>query len=125
MEQRHLVEIFNKLKKELKRYENPLKSKLDLDSRYDLWSFNDLEIAGRRRKEVFFASVVIQRNYVGFYYMPVYTDVTLKDVFQPDLLKLLKGKSCFHIKTLDPDLLAQIKRALKIGYDLYKSRGWV
>ena len=120
-----LVEIYNRLKKLLKQYENPLVSKMDLDSRYDLWSVKDVEIAGRKRREVFFASLIIQSAYVGFYFMPVYTDTSLKDVFGPDLLPLLKGKSCFHIKKLDTELEKQIEDALKKGYELYKKRGWI
>jgi len=57
--------------------------------------------------------------------MPVYVDTSLKEVFKPELIKLLKGKSCFHIKKLDSQLEKQIEDALKKGYDLYKKRGWV
>jgi len=45
--QEDLVKIFKRLKKPLKKYENPLEPKFDLDSKYDLWSFKDIEIAGR------------------------------------------------------------------------------
>ena len=98
--QEKLVPIFKKLKFLLKKYETPLKPKFDLDSKYDLWSFKDLEIAGRKRNEVYFAGLIIQSNYVGFYFMPIYTNTKLKNVFKPELLSLLKGKSCFHIKSL-------------------------
>ena len=125
MDQDTLVEIFTRLKKILKQYEGPFTPKLDLDSKYDLWSFKDLEIAGRKRKEVYFAGVTIQTKFVGFYYMPIYTDTTLQDCFAPELLKLLKGKSCFHVKKLDDQLEQQIADALKIGFELYQKRGWV
>ena len=123
--QEQLVPIFKELKILLKKYENQLKPKFDLDSKYDLWSFKEVEIAGRKRKEVFFAAIVIQSSYVGFYYMPVYTDTNLKQVFKPELLKLMTGKSCFHIKKLDDTLKKQIIEALDIGFKLYKQRGWI
>jgi hypothetical protein len=123
--QEHLLDIFNRLKKMLKKYERPLKPKFDLEGKYDLWSFKNIEIDGRKRKEVFFASIIIQSNYVGLYYMPIYTDANMKKVFHPDLLKLMTGKSCFHIKELDSKLKKQIEIALKEGYDLYKKRGWI
>ncbi|MBT5740480.1 DUF1801 domain-containing protein, partial [Candidatus Woesearchaeota archaeon] len=109
----------------LKKYENPLKPKFDLDSKYDLWSFKDLEIAGRKRKEIYFAGLIIQSNYVGFYFMPIYTNTKLKNVFKPELLSLLKGKSCFHIKSLNEELENQIEDALKKGIQLYKRRKWI
>ena len=124
LSQEKLVEIYDGLKKILKKYEGPFKPKLDLDSRYDLWSFKDLEIAGRKRKEVFFASIIIQSTYVGFYYMPIYTDVALKDFFKPELLNLLKGKSCFYIRGLSPEIVSQIEEVLEMGFELYKKRGW-
>lgn len=117
--------LFSQLRALLKKYEDILKPKKDEDGFYDLWSFKDLEIAGRKRKEVFFASVVTRKNYVGFYYMPIYTDTGLSEVFKPELLSLLKGKSCFHIKQLTPELETQIKEALETGYKLYQDRGWV
>ena len=123
--QDHLIPIFQKLKDILKEYENPLRPKFDLDSKYDLWSFKDIEIAGRKRKEVNFASLIIHSKHVGFYFMPVYSDTDLKDVFDPELLSTLKGKSCFHIKNLDDQLESQIRKALKIGYGLYKEREWI
>ena len=123
--EKDLVKIYNRLKRTLKKYENPLVAKFDLDSKYDLWSIKNIIIAGRKRKEVFFASIIIQSKYVGFYYMPIYTDVQLEKVFKPEILKLLKGKSCFHIKSLDKSLEKQIDEALSVGYGLYKSRGWI
>ena len=123
--QEKLVAIYNRLKTVLKRYEDPLEPKFDLDSKYDLWSFKDIVILGRKRKEIFFASLIIQSSYVGFYYMPIYVDTDLADVFDPELLKLKKGKSCFHIRKLDDELEKQIVNALDVGYDLYKKRGWI
>ncbi|UCC94040.1 MAG: DUF1801 domain-containing protein [Thermoplasmata archaeon] len=127
MKQDELVEIFDELKGMMKVYEDKgkLEPKFDLDSKYDLWSFKDVEIAGRKRKEVSFATIIIQSSYVGLYYMPIYTDTDLAYVFEPELLATLKGKSCFHIKRMDDTMRAQIDKALRVGYDLYEERGWV
>ncbi|MHA1308884.1 MAG: DUF1801 domain-containing protein [Candidatus Heimdallarchaeota archaeon] len=123
--QKKLVAIYNKLKPVLQQYENPFIPVFNLDSKYDLWSFKDIEVNGKKRKELFFASLIIQSNYVGFYYMPIYVEKNLKELLDPELLKLLKGKSCFHIKKLDDNLEAQIEKALAIGFELYKEKGWI
>jgi len=120
-----LPTIFSTLRPLLARYQPPLFSKHDDPRYYDLWSRKDLVIAERKRKEVFFAGLIIQKSYVGFYYMPVYVDTELKEIFPPELLSCLKGKSCFHIKKLDDKLLAQIDQALHDGYALYQQRGWI
>jgi hypothetical protein len=74
---------------------------------------------------VFFAGAIVQKGYVGFYFMPVYTDAERSDVFASELLPLLEGKSCFHVKELDDDRLGHIEDALAKGFRLYRERGWV
>ncbi len=74
---------------------------------------------------MFFASAIIQSTYVGFYFMPIYAETSLKEVFKPELLKLLKGKSCFYIRDLSPEIVSQIEEALELGFNLYKERDWV
>ena len=117
--------LFQHLKKLIKQYEPPFVAKNDSSSRYELWSVKDLEIAGRKRKEVYFAGVIIQSSYVGFYFMPVYAEADLKKVFKKELLATLKGKSCFHINRLDRELISQVRQALETGYRLYRRRGWI
>lgn len=120
-----LPTLFNTLKPLLARYQPPLASKRDEPGYYDLWSIKDLVIDGRKRKEVFFAGLITQSSYVGFYFMPVYTDTEIKPLFAPELLRLLKGKSCFHIRRADEGLLQHIAQALEVGFELYQKRGWV
>ncbi len=117
--------IFERLKAALKAYETGLTVKFDQESRYELYSTKDIIIEGRKKKEIFFAGLILQKSYVGFYYMPVYVSEDLKKVFKPELLRQLKGKSCFHIKALDEGLEEQIKEALAAGFELYKERGWL
>ena len=117
--------IFLQLKEVLKTYEPPFTAKSDSSSGYELWSIKDVVFAGRNRKEVFFASVIVKSTYVGFYFMPVYIDAAMKKFFKKELLSTLKGKSCFHIKEMDPRLLAQVRDALKRGFALYKKNKWV
>jgi hypothetical protein len=121
----NLDEIFNRLKEILMNYQPPFSSKADDESHFDLWSVKDLVIEGRKRKEVYFAGLIIQKAYVGFYYMPVYAEPEIKEFFKAELLSRLKGKSCFHIHKLDSILIEQIKEALQRGYVEYQKRGWI
>ena len=120
-----LQAIFDAIKPLLQAYQPPLVPKRDEAGYFDLWSLKPVVIDGRKKKEVYFAGLIIQKSYVGFYFMPIYAETDLKTVFKPELLKLLKGKSCFHVKKLDAELLRQIAAALKIGFELYQERGWV
>jgi hypothetical protein len=120
-----LLPLFAELKALLEPYAGHLTVRRDEPGYYDLWSEKPVEIAGRRRSEVFFAGLIIQKSYVGFYFMPVYADADLTSVFAPDLLATLKGKSCFHIKRLSPEMAAHVSAALAAGYRLYEERSWV
>ena len=76
--QDELVAIFGKLKGELRKYEGRLTPRMDLATRYELLSEKEVEIAGRKREEVYSASLIVQSSYVGFYYMPIYARPDLR-----------------------------------------------
>jgi hypothetical protein len=120
------VEIFQTIRASLQPFATVgFSNRTNSETSFDLWSDRNVVIDGKKRNEVFFASVIIQKAHVGFYYMPVYTEPEMKKIFNPELLKLLKGKSCFHIKKLDDTLMLQIEDALAAGFKLYKEKGWV
>ena len=120
--------IFDRLERSLRRYAPPLvvrsgsvKGKRDCQ----LWSEKAVEVAGRKRDEMSFAGLIVQKGYVGFYFMPVYTHAEQTAVFAPELLALLRGKSCFHVRRLDDELQGHVDAALATGFELYRERGWV
>ena len=124
--QPELVPIFEEIKNMLLPYEKgTLKIHGGTDGKVMLISHKPVEIAGRPREELWFASALIQKGYVGLYYMPVYMNDPVKRQLFPELMKCLKGKACFHIKKADPVIYKQIKEALKIGFADYRSRGWI
>ena len=72
-----------------------------------------------------FAAAILQKGYVGFYLMGVYTNATLKKKLSPALRKTLKGKSCFHLTMLDEALKKDIATVLDASAKIYKERGWL
>jgi hypothetical protein len=124
--QPELVPIFNEIKKMLTPYEKgTMKLFGGSEGKIVLISKKPVEILGRKREELWFASALVQKGYVGFYYMPVYSDAEVKKLIRPELLKCLKGKACFHIKKFDKEIFSQIKDALSDGYKIWHKRGWV
>jgi hypothetical protein len=117
--------LFGEVKELLAPYAGRLTARRDEPGYLDLWSEKDVEIDGRRRSDVFFCGLIVQKSYVGFYFMPLYADQERSLVFGPDLLARLKGKSCFRLKELTPELRAQLRAALAAGWRLYEERGWV
>jgi len=116
--------VFDELKAILARHaklftvrEGAVKNKRD----YHLILEKQLVIDGRPRKELWFASIIQQKDSVGFYFTP--PDV--KDKLSPELLAHLDGKSCFHFKTLTPALKKDVEAALKLGLESYRKRKWL
>src|SRR6478672_2211613 len=103
-----LQEIQNKLRAILSKYCPPLTAKVDTPRRYELYSIKDLVIDGRKRSEVYFAGAIIQKSFVGFYFMPMYSNPEFVEELTPDLKKCIKGKACFNLRKADPELFKQI-----------------
>ncbi|HEX6916005.1 MAG TPA: hypothetical protein VF145_12240 [Chitinophagaceae bacterium] len=121
-----LVPVFNELVSLLKPFAKlSLTFKGGTAGSATVSSVKPVEIAGKKLDELFFAGVLVQKGYVGFYFFPIYVHPDLKSELSPDLLKKLKGKTCFHIKKIDPETKTHINDALKKGYSLYKNKGWI
>ena len=119
------TEIFNSLVKILKPYEKKLKVRTDGKSKYELSGKKKVVVWKKEIDGMFFTSVIIQKNFVGFYYFPIYTHAHEFKDLPVNLKKCLKGKSCFHIKKPDKELLTSIKQLIKKGSEIYKKAGWV
>src|SRR5579872_530875 len=100
-----LTPIFDKLVGQLNAHAGGnLKIKGGEDGQIALLSEKPVVIEGRKKDQLWLASALIQKGYVGFYYMPVYMSDVIRSKLGADLLKCLKGKACFHIKKDDPVL---------------------
>jgi hypothetical protein len=121
--------VYDQLEALLKRYSPPLTpcptGKVGTKRSYGLWSKKDVEIAGRKFPAVYFASLIEQKDFVGFYFTPVYMNPEIKEELSPSLLKLLKGKGCFHVKSLNDELLKDVESALQVAMRLFRKNGWV
>ena len=119
------LEIFKEIKKLLAKYEPPLVATSNFESRYELTSTKEVVFMGKKREGVYFGAAIIQSSYVGFYLMFPYVSPENRKKIPAELLKTLKGKSCFHITSLDATLKKQIADTLKMAFDFYKKQGWV
>ena len=122
------VDFYSEIESLLKPYGKKLiertgtvKNKRD----YHLWCGGPIEFKGRTYPEFSFASVIEQKGYVGLYLMAISCNPAVKKQLSPALLKLLKGKSCFYVKQLTPELKRDISSALEASYDGYRKLGWI
>ncbi|WCL49315.1 DUF1801 domain-containing protein [Leptospira sp. GIMC2001] len=124
--QEHLIPIFRELRKLILKYKKgSIQIRQDGPGIIHLMSEKSCFYGGKNRTEISFTSALIQKGYVGFYFMPVYAESEIKKLFGNKLLSCLKGKSCFHIKELDKQIFKEIDEALAKGYTVYKENGYI
>ena len=105
--------VFEKLKAIIQPYANKLALKTDKADLYYL----DAAYSEKWKKEIFFASAQIKKNYVSFYLMPVYMFHDLMKDISPQLKKHMQGKSCFNFKKVEPELLEELDQLTKKSFE--------
>jgi hypothetical protein len=96
--------VFERLKNILKPYTEKLTLKADTLDTY----YIDGPYSEKWKKQLFFGSAQIKKNYVSFYLMPVYMYPDLLNGISPELKKRMQGKSCFNFKKVEPDLFNEL-----------------
>ena len=108
--------VFEQLKKILKPYAKQLTVKIDTQDTFYL----DGPYSERWKKELFFGSTQIKKNYVSFYLMPVYMYPELLEDISPGLKKHMQGKSCFNFKMVEPGLFKELEILTRKGAEKFK-----
>ena len=107
--------VFEALKSILKPYAKKLTVKVDTAEHY----FLDGAYSEKWKKELFFASTQVKKNYVSFYLMPVYMQPDLLKNISPELKKHMQGKSCFNFKKIEKSLFAELSQLTKQGFERF------
>jgi hypothetical protein len=108
--------IFEQLKNILKPYAKNLSVKVDTLDTYYL----DGPYSEKWKKELFFGSAQIKKNYVSFYLMPVYMYPELLNDISPELKKHMQGKSCFNFKKVETDLFKELEELTRQGVEKFR-----
>jgi hypothetical protein len=108
--------VFEQLKNILKPYAQDLTVKTDTADTYYL----DGPYSEKWKKELFFGSAQIKKNYVSFYLMPVYMYPELLKDTSPELKKRMQGKSCFNFKNVEPELFEELATLTRKGAEKFK-----
>jgi len=108
--------VFEKLKSILKPFETGLNITADTIEAYSL----DGPYSEKWKKELFFGSAQVKKNYVSFYLMPVYMYPDLLKDISPKLKKHMQGKSCFNFKKVEPELFQELEDITKKSYERFQ-----
>jgi hypothetical protein len=118
-------EIFSELKTLLTKYKSELETRTDNNSVFELYSHKTVKTSKTGKNELFFAGAMINKGFVGFYFMPIYTHPEQFSNLPEKLKMLLKGKSCFRIKQLNSEIKSELGNLLDEGFNFYKTLGWI
>jgi hypothetical protein len=114
--------VFARLRAILAEYEPKLQIVHDKPDHYYL----DTHTIGANKRPIMFGAVRIMKNYVSYYFMPVYDGKTsVLDGMSPALEQQMQGKACFNFKTVDDALLKELTQITRRGYQAWKKIEWV
>lgn len=114
--QNDFTPVFQGLKKILQPFAPKLTLTTDTQVAYSI----DGPYSEKWKRNLFFASVQVKKNYVSFYLMPVYMYPDLLKSISPDLKKRMQGKSCFNFRNVDPELFKELAVLTKRGFERFE-----
>ena len=109
--------VFEHLKNILEPFAPKLTITADTSSAYSL----DGPYSEKWKKELFFGSTQLKKNYVSFYLMPVYMYPELLNEISHELKKHMQGKSCFNFKKVEPELFQELADLTKKSYERFQN----
>lgn len=112
------INVYSELKKILKKFEKGMNAKDDGKGNYHLIG----PYSEKFKKEIWFASVQIKKNYVSYHLMPVYMYPELIKQIPPILKKRMQGKSCFNFKESDKELFQHLDKLTLTSYKMFSKR---
>ena len=112
-------ETFEALKAVLVAQADGMQVMQDGPSGYALHIRGPIEFAGRHMDDLFFAAVKEGKHDTALHFFPIYSHPKRFDDLPAMLRKKLTGKSCFHFKATDPDLLDAVAAMLARGREIY------
>lgn len=116
--------IFTEVRELLAAYEQKLEVRENTKDCYSLYGETSVQVGRKTYDGMYFSSVAIKKNFVSFYFFPIYTHKNDFTDLGPSLMACMKGKSCFNLVTHDPAVYDDIKKALEKGYRFYKKIGF-
>jgi hypothetical protein len=113
-------EIFDFLLHELESLTPELRFRQKTAETLELCGLKETMQGKQKVDGFYFASAVLKPKDCRLYFFPIYTHTAAFEHISPTLRKMLKGKSCFHLKKLNAELQSEISLMLKTGLELYQ-----
>ena len=119
-------EISDKLKAALSKCSPPMVVSKQSENGMELMGNKPVPY-GYNKKVVpgmYFSSFVVRKDMVSFYFFPMYMADGFKELI-PNMIKTLKGKTCFNIKKPEQVNEKELAALLKKGVAAWKKQGYM
>lgn len=120
-------EIFDSIKKVLKKYSPPMLVSKEKDGVYELMGNKPVPYGSKKVivPGMYMSSVVARKDMISFYFFPIYfhTDDFIDLI--PTLSKYLKGKTCFNFKKPEQVDTKELNALIKKGVSAWKKMGYM
>lgn len=114
-----LIDIQLALQIAFKKHIPPLKISKENEDVFEVTGTKEAMQGKKLVNGYYFGSVVPKPRDIRLYYFPIYTHVKKFDWLSDEARKCLKGKSCFHIKKLSPELESELRKMIDLGIEIY------
>lgn len=122
--EKDLEQIQDFLKDILRNHKKALQIRVDTDKNFEAAGTIEAMQGKKKVDGMYFASVMPKPKDIRFYFFPLYTHRDqLIDTLSDELQKALKGKTCFHIKTLSEDMKKDLTQLVAAGVKIYQKDG--
>lgn len=115
----NLQQIQDTLKEILRAHTPPLQVRKDNAATFEVAGTKPVMQGKQKVDGYYFASIVPKPKDIRWYFFPIYTHAAAFNL-SDDLKKSLKGKSCFHIKQLTPEVEREIGEMVNDAVKLYR-----
>lgn len=116
--------ILDFLKHVLRKRQPELKEKTSEKGFLEFFGTKEVMQGKQKVDGHYFAGLVAKPKDARFYFFPIYTHAQAFSL-SPELKKALKGKSCFHIKSLSEEMEQEISAMIHKGVELYRADGLI
>jgi hypothetical protein len=109
----------------LKRILTPYEKRLSVVRYRPEFYYLETVLPCYKGKPLHFGAVRLGKNYVSYYFMPVYMSADLQKRISPELRKRMQGKSCFNFTEIDPVLFRELAALTSAGFKAFHALKFV
>jgi hypothetical protein len=119
--------IFEKIKSVLQKQSPPMVVSKNIKDCFELIGNKPVPYGSKKvmAPGMYFCSVLVRKDMISFHFFPIYMKREMFEPLIPNMIKLLKGKSCFNFKKPEHIDEKELSALLKKGIEAWTKLGYM